>query len=67
MIEEVLRSDVQQLASRGLLVVEVLPSSEYKEEHLPGAISIPLRHLTRERMAEFARELPVVVYCFDGQ
>ena len=30
---------------------EVLPEAEYSEEHLPGAVSLPLRHLTSETIA----------------
>jgi hypothetical protein len=47
--------------------IEVLPAGEYKDAHLPGAISLPLKHITRERMDEFARDLPLVMYCYDNQ
>jgi rhodanese-related sulfurtransferase len=51
----------------GAQFVEVLGASEYAEEHLPGAIHIPLRHLD-ERAAELLDAgRPVVVYCFDYQ
>jgi len=40
-------------------LVEVLPSDEYDDEHLPGAINIPLKTLDRDR--------PVIVYCYDTQ
>jgi rhodanese-related sulfurtransferase len=45
----------------------VLPADEYDQEHLPGAIRLPLSSLPREA-AERAldRERPVVVYCWDG-
>jgi len=47
-------------------VVDVLPGREYKEAHLPDAISIPLREFTAERVSILSREKPVVVYCHDG-
>jgi rhodanese-related sulfurtransferase len=47
--------------------VEVLPSKEYEEEHLPGAINIPLKELDRETAAPLRREEPVIVYCHDYQ
>jgi rhodanese-related sulfurtransferase len=47
-------------------VVDVLPRTEYDESHLPGAVSIPLRELTAETVADLTRDKPVVVYCHDG-
>ena len=35
-------------------IVEVLPNDEFEEEHLPGAINIPLKELD-EANAEFSR------------
>ena len=46
-------------------LLEVLPADEYREEHLPGAISIPLRELTADRAGTLERDRPVVVYCWD--
>ena len=48
-------------------LVEVLPESEYDQEHLPGARSIPLMAMTPERADKLDRALPVVAYCFDYQ
>jgi len=39
------RSRVREMVQAGAQLVEVLPRREYDEEHLPGAISIPLREL----------------------
>jgi rhodanese-related sulfurtransferase len=47
-------------------VVDVLPRREYDESHLPGALSIPLRELTSETVADLSPQKPVVVYCHDG-
>jgi rhodanese-related sulfurtransferase len=60
------RQRVEQLISQGALVVEVLPAEEYLDEHLPGAISIPLKELDRDRVRELDPARPVVVYCYDG-
>ena len=46
-------------------LVEVLPEQEYAEEHLPGAINIPLKSLTDNAVAGLDRSRPVVVYCWD--
>lgn len=47
------------------LLVEVLPEREYGEEHLPGAINIPLKTLTAEAVSALDRSSPVIVYCHD--
>ena len=60
------RQRVEQLISQGALVVEVLPAEAYLDEHLPGAISIPLKELDRDRVRELDPARPVVVYCYDG-
>jgi rhodanese-related sulfurtransferase len=62
------REEVQRLLREGAQLVEVLPRAEYEEEHLPGAIHLPLRRLTAESAAKLLdRSRPVVVYCFDVQ
>ena len=59
------RPRVQQLINKGAQLVEVLPGAEYADEHLPGAISIPLKELDRDRVRELDPDRPVVVYCYD--
>lgn len=46
-------------------LVEVLPEQEYAEEHLPGAINIPLKALNEGAVSSLDRSRPVVVYCWD--
>ena len=62
------RNEVQRLVGeeRGQLV-EVLPAPEFEEEHLPGAINIPLKELNREMAKQLDRQRPVIVYCHDYQ
>ena len=60
-------ADAKRLLHEGAQVVEVLPRPEYDEEHLPGAISIPLKTLDAERTRRLERERPVIVYCHDYQ
>jgi rhodanese-related sulfurtransferase len=59
-------SDVQRLMDEGAQIVEVLPAHEYEEEHLPGAVSIPLKKLDAQTTAGLDRRIPIVVYCWDG-
>jgi len=59
------REQLRELMTRGVQLVEVLPEKEYAEEHLPGAISLPLTKLDRETAAVLDSPAPVVVYCWD--
>jgi rhodanese-related sulfurtransferase len=58
---------VRQLAAAGAQLVEVLPASEYDEQHLPGAIHLPLKELRADTVGGLDPARPVVVYCFDFQ
>lgn len=59
------RDEVLKLLEEGAQLVEVLPREEYEEEHLPGAVDIPLKELDRKSARLPRREEPVVVYCHD--
>jgi rhodanese-related sulfurtransferase len=61
------KEDVQRLLGAGAQLVEVLPAKEYMEEHLPGAINIPLAKLDRQTTATLQRDRPLIVYCYDYQ
>ena len=62
------RNELQHLLSEQAgQLVEVLPPAEYEDEHLPGAITIPLKTLDRETTRQLDRERPVIVYCHDTQ
>jgi rhodanese-related sulfurtransferase len=59
------RNGVRRLAE-GAQLVEVLPASEYAEDHLPGAINLPLRRLEQQATKVLDRQRAVVVYCWDS-
>lgn len=61
------RDEVQRLISDGAQPVEVLPSEEYNEAHLPGAINLPLKKLDVESMKILDPIRPVITYCHDFQ
>ena len=62
------RHELQRLlADKQAQLVEVLPAAEYEDEHLPGAISIPLKELNAETARQLKRGQPVVAYCHDYQ
>lgn len=59
-LQRLLREEQAQL-------VEVLPLDEYEDEHLPGAINIPLKTLDAETARRLDPHRPVIVYCYDYQ
>ncbi len=59
------RDRLRELLAEGAQLVEVLPAKEYAEDHIPGAVSLPLRHIDRERTASLDRSRPLIVYCWD--
>src|SRR5712691_7324511 len=62
------RDEAQRLlAEEDGQLVEVLPPDEYEDEHLPGAINIPLKTLDAETTRRLERGRPVIVYCHDYQ
>jgi rhodanese-related sulfurtransferase len=59
------REQLTDLVKTGAQLVEVLPANEYDEEHLPGAVNIPLKEIDREAPTRLDRNVPVIVYCWD--
>jgi rhodanese-related sulfurtransferase len=45
-----------------VVVLDVRPRSEYEQQHLPFARSLPLAEL-RTRLAELPKDKPIVAYC----
>jgi rhodanese-related sulfurtransferase len=65
MPKEIRRDEVRKLVAAGAQLVEVLPSPEYEEDHLPGAIHLPLKKIDSEAGSVLDRGKPVIVYCWD--
>ena len=62
------RDEVRRLISaENAQLVEVLPASDYEQEHITGAINIPLKELDERAPRELERGRPVIVYCSDYQ
>jgi rhodanese-related sulfurtransferase len=66
MAHSILYPELRDLLDRGVQLVEVLPEEEYLDEHLPGAINIPLKKLDAETTADLDRRRAIVVYCWDA-
>ncbi len=65
---EIRRKDVKTLVAQGRAqLVEVLPASAYKKEHLPEAINIPLQTMSAESTKSLRKDVAVIVYCHDYQ
>ena len=64
---EIDRRRVQELLQDGAQFVEVLPEDEYADEHLPGAINIPLKAIDAASVRRLDRDRPVIAYCYDYQ
>jgi phage shock protein E len=56
---------LRELLAAGGQLVEVLPADEYEDEHLPGALSIPLSQLDGATTATLDKTAPTIVYCWD--
>jgi len=65
MPHEIDRDGVRRFMGEGGQIVEVLPANEYAEDHLPGAVNLPLRRLEVEARTVLDPGRPVVVYCWD--
>ena len=59
-LERLLRKEHAQL-------VEVLQPDAYEDEHLPGAINIPLKTIDAETTRQLDPQRLVIVYCYDYQ
>jgi hydroxyacylglutathione hydrolase len=68
-LEHVAQATAAEIAARvtsgAVTVIDVRNASEWMHGHLPGALHIPVGHLT-ERLAEIPRDRPVVVQCQGG-
>ena len=66
MVEQIAYPRLRELLDAGAQLVEVLPEDEYREEHLPGAINIPLKQLDATSAQQLDPARAVIVYCWDG-
>jgi phage shock protein E len=66
MAHEVDREEVRRLMKQGAQIIDVLPTREYGEDHLPGAVNLPLRRIEVEARRALDPSRPIVVYCADS-
>lgn len=59
-IQELLR----RMTDKSVVLLDVRPDEEFAQGHLPGAVHIPLKDLTR-RLSELSEDAQIVAYCRD--
>ena len=57
--------DAQQMIGDGVALIDVLPAEVFQQEHLPGAVNIPLATFEPTRLERYDRAAELLVYCFD--
>ena len=57
--------EAARLIADGITVVDVLPATTFRQEHLPGAISVPLATFEPSQVASLDKTAALLVYCFD--
>ena len=58
--------DLETKIKAGAKIIDVRTAEEFKEEHYPNALNIPVDQI-RQRLAEFGEiSAPIVVYCASG-
>jgi rhodanese-related sulfurtransferase len=64
--QQIDQQEVRRLMEQGAQIIDVLPAKEYGEDHLPGAINLPLRRIETEARRVLDPGRPIVVYCADS-
>jgi len=60
------RGEARRLIEDGVQLVDVLGADEFAQDHLPGAVNLPLRRIETEAVSVLDTTRPVLVYCFDS-
>ncbi|MBW3613844.1 MAG: rhodanese-like domain-containing protein [Actinobacteria bacterium] len=63
---EVDRHEVQRLVTTGAQLVDVMPTAEWEESHIAGAIHVPLKALSELAPERLDPTRPVITYCYDS-
>ncbi len=63
MATRIWRDEVQRLIRfEAAQMVEVLPPSEFEDDHIQGAVNIPLKSLNEETTSSLDKDRPLIVY-----
>lgn len=66
-MDTITTEELQQLKDSGkpFKLVDVLSTDHFQEEHIDGAVNLPLEDIASEAMNRFDMEDEIVVYCKD--
>ena len=64
MVQRIDRDTVRRLSDRGAILIDVLPREDYEQEHLVGALNVPLAELA-STLDGWDPDRPIIVYCAD--
>jgi rhodanese-related sulfurtransferase len=53
------------MTADGAVLIDTLSEREYAEEHIAGAVNIPLKKLDARTTSHLARDALLIVYCYD--
>ena len=67
MVKRAGTDQVRALLDAGAQVIEVLPESAWRAEHLPGARNIPLTQMRADALRDLDPAEATVVYCYDHE
>jgi rhodanese-related sulfurtransferase len=59
------RLDIDELVTKGAVIVDVRTEREFKSGHITGAINIPLDQLP-QKMSRLKKDKPVITCCASG-
>ena len=59
--------EINKLLEEGAILLEVLPRKEYAEQHLPGAVNMPLKEMNQQSTGHMDWARPVITYCAGSQ
>jgi rhodanese-related sulfurtransferase len=66
-MDTITTEELQQLKDSGkpFKLVDVLSTEHFQDEHIQGAVNLPLENIASEAMNRFDMEDEIVVYCKD--
>ncbi len=60
------KTDYSLLKAQGAIIVDVRTPQEFRDDHLKGAVNIPLDRIRHEVAALKKKQKPVILYCRSG-
>ena len=51
----------------GAVLLDVREEDEYKEEHIPNSVNIPLSNLEQIEDMHYPKDTPLFIYCHSGR